>query len=150
MKYPVQSDLWKLEHASKNKLNGSKNSSDSFVLARARQFFPFTLFCDELIIEEHRVVWIDNKGPWTKEYISIMATDIASVNSSTGPVFGHIHIKSLTGGPEILVDRLFKREISKIRDIIEGIVMASRNGVHIQEDNIETKRQIFLRAGTIT
>lgn len=150
MRYPVQSDLWKLEHVFKNKINGLRRNPDSPVLARARQFFPFTIFCDELIVEEHRVVWIDNKGPWTKDYISIMATDIASVNSSTGPLFGHIHIKSLTGGPEILVDRLFKREINKIRDMIEGIAMASRNGVHIQEDNIEAKRQIFLRAGTIS
>lgn len=149
MRYPVQSDMWKLDHSLKKKQGNPSINPPSSVLARARQFFPLTIFCDELIVEEHRVVWIDNKGPWTKEMISIMATDIASVNSSTGPFFGHIHIKSLTGGPEILVDRLFKRDITKIRNIIEGIVLTSRNGYKLETENVEAKRQLFFKAGTV-
>lgn len=148
MKYPAQSDIWKLEQTSKNR-KSQDFSMRSTELARFNQFFPLTIFPDELIIEEHRVVWIENKGPWTRELISIMATDIACVNASTGPFFGHVHVKSLTGGPEILVDRLWKNDVDKIRNLIEGVALASRRGSVIESDNIEVRRDMLLRAGAI-
>lgn len=149
MKYPAQSEMWKLEQAQKN-TTVQNPTSFSNELARFSQFFPLTLFPDELIIEDHRVVLIDNKGPWTNELISIMATDIACVNSSTGPLFGHVHVKSLTGGPEIMIDRLWKSDVSKIRNLIEGIALMTRKGSVIASDDIEVRRDILLRAGTIS
>lgn len=148
MRYPAESNLWKVEQL-QNRTSNKISFTQSQVLARFRQFFPFTIFCDELIIEEGRVVWIENKGPWTKELISIMATDIACVNASTGPFIGHIHIKSLTGGPEILIDRLLSSDIYKIRSFVEGIAMAARNGVTYKTNDIEAKRRIFLKTGEI-
>lgn len=147
MKYPTQSGLWLLEHATRNRTQANVMSSP--VLARFRQFFPLTIFKDELVIEEHRVIWIDNKGPWTKEVISIMATDIACVNAQIGPFFGSIHIKSLTGGPEIMIDRLWKNDIHKIRNLIEGIAIFSRNDTPIETNNIETTRQILFNKGAL-
>ena len=149
IKYPAQSGMWMLEHTTKTR-EWPTPAAKSSVLARFRQFFPLTIFPDELIIEEHRVIWIENKGPWTNELVSIMATDIACVNASIGPFFGHVHIKSLTGGPEILIDRLWKNDIHKIRNLVEGIALASRSGRPIEGDNIESKREILLNAGLIT
>lgn len=148
MQYPAQSSLWLLEHATRDRKRAS-DASSSTVLARFHQFFPLTIFRDELIIEEDRVMWIENRGPWTKDLISIMATDIACVNASIGPFFGSIHIKSLTGGPEVMMDRLWKNDIHEIRSLVEGIALISRNDIPIETTNIEAKRQIFFSKGAI-
>lgn len=148
MKYVAQSDLWKLEQALKNR-SAINPSGRSRILARFHQIFPLTLFPDELIIEEKRVIWVQKKGPWTNNLLSIMATDIASVNSTTGPFFGHIHIKSLTGGPEIIIDKLLSHEITKIRSLVEGIALASRNGFDFENGSLEVEREYLLKSGSI-
>jgi len=78
-----------------------------------------------------------------------MATDIACVNASTGPFFGHIHIKSLTGGPEILVNSMTRKNVYRIRSLVEGIALASREGLQIESDDLEAERQNLYRAGEI-
>jgi|SRR3990167_3157495 len=148
MKYVAQSELWKLEQALKNR-SAISPSGRSRILAKFRQIFPLTLFPDELIIEEKRVIWVQNKGPWTNNSLSIIATDIASVNSTTGPFFGHIHIKSLTGGPEIIIDKLLSHEITKIRSLVEGIALASRNGFDFENGSLEVEREYLLKSGSI-
>ena len=118
-------------------------------LGRFRQIFPLTIFPDELIVEEDRVIWKLNKGPWVSELISTMATDIASLDSSTGPFFGHLHIKSLTGGPDIYIDKLFRSDVSRARFLVEGIVISSRRGENYQKDNIEFERRYLISRGQI-
>lgn len=148
MKYQAQSDIWKLEQT----LGASqaiKPHVQSRELARFRQVFPLTVFPDEIVIEEHRVVWIQNNGPWTDQVITIMATDIACVNAATGPLFGQVHVKSLTGGPEIFIDKLSKHNVYKTRGLIEGIVLASRGGLEISDETLEIKREALLTAGEV-
>lgn len=149
MKYPAQSDIWRLDQVVKPKtVLGEEGKSR--LLARFRQLFPFTLFPGEIIIEELRIVWIRRMGPWATEIISIMATDIACVNASSGPFLGQVHIKSLTGGPEIFVDNLTRANVYRIRSLVEGIALASREGLQIQrQSNLEEERQELLRAGQI-
>lgn len=149
MKYKALSDIWKLEQALKNRAYQEGQSVRSRILARFRQIFPLTLFPDELIIEERRVIWVQNKGPWTNNSLSIIATDIACVNATTGPFFGHIHIKSLTGGPEITIDKLLSHEIIKIRGLVDGIALASRDGLNFQNGNLEAEREYLLKSGSI-
>jgi hypothetical protein len=121
----------------------------SRVLGRFNQVFPLALFPDELIVEELRVVWIKRSGPWMNEIVSTMATDIASVNVSAGPLLGHIHIKSLTGGPEILVDKIVRHNVLQARSLIEGIALGAREGLKIAYDNLATERASLIRAGAI-
>ena len=163
MKYLTQSDGWRLQRTvnSKpifNKFTQGANTpqtrlgenGQSRLLARFRQIFPFTVFPDEIIIEELRVVWVRKKGPWMSEIISIMATDIACVNASKGLITGEVHIQSVTGGPQIYVDKLHSQNAYKIRDLIEGIALASREGLKLESTNsIEDERQAILRAGQI-
>lgn len=147
MKYPTQSDIWRLDHS----INARPmvTSGQSRTLGRFRQIFPFTLFPDELIIEELRIVQVKNGGPFQNGVFSIMATDIACVNASAGPFFGHIHIQSLTGGPEIMVDNLSRSDVYKIRSLIEGIAMASREGLKVESSNLEVERRNLQRAGSV-
>ncbi len=148
MQYPAESDLWRLNYTIKPKPI-LVSDDQSRVIGRFRQVFPLTLFPDELVIEELRIVWVKNKGPWTNEIISIMATDIASVNASRGLLLGHVHIKSLTGGPQILVDNLARSNVFKIRSFIEGIALASREGLKIEHKDLETERASLLAAGEV-
>ncbi len=151
MNYPAQSDIWKLKMASGNPAEGKHITQigKSRILFRVRQVFPINLFPSELIIEELRIVCLKQRGPWTNEILSIMATDIASVNSSNGLFFGHIHIKSLTGGPEITVDSLKRKDVLKVRSLVEGIALSAREGLTVQSENIETERQSLYRAGQV-
>ena len=154
MQYPAQSDIWRLDQVMKTKTytNGESisNHNQSRVLDRFRQIFPLTLFPDDLIVEELRIVHVKKNGPWAHEVISIMATDIASVNASSGMFFGQVHIKSLTGGPEIFIDNLLRRHVYKIRSLVEGIALASREGLRIEHDSdLESEKKDFLAAGSI-
>ena len=83
------------------------------------------------------------------ELISIMATDIASLDSSIGPFFGHLHIKSLTGGPKIFIDKMLRSDVSNARSLVEGIVISSRRGENYQKDNIELERRYLISRGQI-
>lgn len=148
MKVLAQSNLWRFEQV--NHIKPLISNGTSRVLGRFRQKFPFTLFPDHLIVEELRIVHVKNSGPWANEVISIMATDIASVNSSAGPFFGHVHIKSLTGGPEIMVDSLVRRDVYRVRSLVEGIALASREGLQIDNASLEAERENLLRAGAIS
>ncbi len=147
MQYPFQSKLWRLDYA--NKTKGLTTNGTSRILARFKQPFIITLFPDELIIEEQRVIWIRNRGPLMTEIDTIMATDIACVYSSAGPFFGHIHVQSLTGGPEILVEKLPRSNVFRARSIIEGIALASREGLRINNLNINLERENLIRAGQV-
>lgn len=153
MNYPALSDMWRLDRALKLKNTASSGqiapNSQSRILARARQIFPLTLFPDEIIVEELRIVWFRKQGPWSYEVVSIMATDIASVNAASGPFFGHIHVQSLTGGPEIIVDNLSRKNVYTIRSLVEGIAMSAREGLAVENTNIESERRILMQAGQI-
>ena len=147
MNYPAQSDLWRLNNAVRPTVVSERGQSR--FLGRFRQIFPLTLFPDELIIEELRIVHVQNNGPWSKQIISIMATDIACVYASSGPFFGHIHVQSLTGGPEIMVQNLHKSDAVKIRSLIEGIALNAREGLRVEGKDLESERVSLISAGGI-
>lgn len=154
MKYPAQSELWRMEMINKLKRQfqgESKNhNGTSRVLAKFSQIFPITLFPDSIIIEELRIVHFKRYGPLSSEVSSIMATDIACVYASTGVLLGQIHIKSLTGGPEIYLDNLARKDVLTIRSLVEGIALASREGLKVDhESSIAEEKQNFLQAGAI-
>lgn len=151
MRYPALSDIWRLDMATrpKNTVTGHSHNGQSRVLMRARQIFPLTLFPDEIIVEELRIIWFRRMGPWSHEVVSIMATDIACVNAASGPFFGHLHIQSLTGGPEIMIDNLFRKDVYKIRSLVEGIALSAREGLKIEDTSLETEKQNLLRADSI-
>lgn len=149
MKYPALSDIWRLNMAITASNKNAVQTDKSRILYRTKQVFPIILFPSELIIEELRIVCLKQLGPWTSEVLSIMATDIASVNASSGLFFGLIHIKSLTGGPEILVDNLPRGDVFKVRGLVEGIAMSARKGLSIRNDNLETERQSLYQAGRV-
>ncbi|MBI2017585.1 hypothetical protein HYS92_00895 [Candidatus Daviesbacteria bacterium] len=133
MRYLAQTGIWQLDQVVGVRTFDGEDTS-SKVLGRFKQIFPLTLFPDQLIIEQLRVIWMKNYGLWADEVISIMATDIACVDASAGPFFGHIHVKSLTGGFDIFVDKLFRRDVYQIRNLIESIALSARAGIKFGDE----------------
>lgn len=148
MKSLAQSDMWRFNQVLRP-MQAPAQSSNSRVLSRFQQVFPLTFFPDELIVEELRIVWVQNNGFWSKQIISIMVTDIACVYAGSGPFFGSIHVKNLTGGPEIYMGNLRRDDVFRVRSLIEGIALASREGLKIENTNLQTERQNLQSAGAI-
>lgn len=148
MQYLAQTDLWQLEHAT-NRHTINNHFFSSRILAKFRQVFPLKLIPDEIIVEELRIVWIKRDGIWSDEIISIMATDIACVDAAAGPFFGHVHIKSLTGGPEILIDRLHRKDAFQIRSLVEAIAIAARSGVQLENEDLQIEKRNLMEMGSV-
>lgn len=153
MNYPAQSNLWRLDMATRPKANTNGKTilqnGQSRVLAKASQIFPLVFFPDQIIVEELRIVWRRRMGPWAEEVITIMATDIACVNCASGLFFGNIHVQSLTGGPEIIVDNLHKKDVYKIMSLVEGIAMSAREGLSVEGASLEEQKHSLLTAGQV-
>lgn len=151
MDYPALSDIWELDRALNPKAKKAKITAGDYsrALFKTSQIFPLRLFPDQLIIEELRIIHVKKLGPWSDEVISIMATDIASVNAAAGLIFGHIHIQSLTGGREIMVDDLLRNDVYKARSLVEGIAMSAREGLRVKDDNLEREVENLYKAGEV-
>lgn len=148
MNFLAKSPMWQVDRAlMMGQLASPTNQSR--VLASFKQIFPLSLFPDDLIVEELRLVWIHRDGPWAEEIISIMATDIASIDAAAGPFIGQVHIKNLTGGPEIMMDNLFRRDVYQIRCLVEGIALSSRVGLKVDGEDVVSKREFLAKAGSV-
>lgn len=150
MRYPALSDMWRLDLATRPRTNGATHNGHSRVLTHVSQIFPIAMFPDHLIVEELRIIHYRKMGPWMSEVISIMATDIASVNCSTGLIVGHIHVQSLTGGPQIFVDNLKRQDVLTVRSLVEGIALSAREGLSVEGEDLEAEKLSLIRAGQIT
>mgnify|MGYP001558605615 FL=1 len=148
MDYLAKSNIWQTDQASRTGQLIAV-TDQSRVLARFKQIFPLALFPDELIVEELRIIWVHKDAPWSDEIISIMATDIASIDASAGPFFGRIHIKSLTGGPEIMIDNLLRKDVYRIRCLVEGVSLSARAGLKVDDEDLDMKREFLARAGSV-
>lgn len=148
MNYPAQSSIWQIDQAL-NMGQRAEPTNQSRILAKFNQIFPLTLFPDKLVIEELRIVWVHKDGPWAQEVISIMATDIASIDAAAGPFFGRVMIKSLTGGPEIMIDNLHRSDVFRIRCLVEGIALSSRAGLQITKGDLDIERESLLKVGAV-
>lgn len=126
-----------------------EEEKQSRVLGRFRSMFPFMLFPDELIVEEKRVIWRNWMGPGYTRVISIMATDISNVQASHGPFFGHLHVGSLVGGPEILIERLSRKDCVRARALVEGIILAARERAEVKKGKVEKEKEDLSRLGEV-
>ncbi len=149
MQFLAQSNLWQLERANNHPFPATAAATPSRVLAKFNQIFPLSLIPDDLIIEERRIVWVKRNGIWSDEIISIMATDIACVEASAGPFFGHIHIKSLTGGLEIILDHISRKDAFQIRNFVEALALSARAGRNLEHDDLDLEKNQLLEMGRV-
>lgn len=147
MQYLAQTDMWQLDRAVSRQ--PMSRVLPSRILAKFSQVFPLKLIPDDVIIEELRIVWVKRDGIWSDEIISIMATDIACVDATAGPFFGHIHIRSLTGGQEIVVDRLHRADAFQIRSLVEAIAISARSGIQLENEDLQDEKAKLIEMGRV-
>jgi hypothetical protein len=122
----------------------------SHELARFKAVFPFQLFPDELIVEEKRVIWIHRFGPRMCEVITLLPSDINTVEASTGPIFGHLHVSIPRHDIEILIDCLKRNDALFARDLIDGLATAARQNVEIEGETAQEKLDFLLRLSHVS
>lgn len=101
----------------------------SRVLGKFKSAFPFEIFPDELIISERRVIWIHHEGPWLTRVISVLHQDMADIEVSSGPFIGHLHVRNFTGGEEIIMEHMWKKDLQRSRDLLESLMLRKRIGL---------------------
>jgi len=134
---------------SKERKQSKEPERQSRVLGTFKSVFPFQFFPDEIIVEEKRVVWKDWMGPGLWKAISIMASDISNVQASHGPILGHLHVGSLVGGPEILIQHLWRKDVIRARALIEGIILTARERTSIHKERVEKEREELSQLGKV-
>lgn len=112
------------------------------VLGKFKSVFPFELFPDELIISERRVIWIHKFGPWMSRVISVLHQDVADIEASTGPLVGHLHVRNFTGGEEIIMEHLWKKDLQKARDLVESMMIKKRVGLRDTKTKEEAQQDL--------
>lgn len=120
----------------------SKNHYHTKVLAHFKSAFPFELFRDELIVSERRVIWIHRYGPWMNRVISVLFQDMADIEASSGPFIGHLHIRNFTGGEEIVMEHLWKKDLLKARDLVESLMLRKRVGLKPDQSRGTTQEKL--------
>lgn len=131
----------KVPKTAKSSPSAQKDFIHSKVLGKFKSAFPFELFPDELIISERRVIWIHKYGLWMNRVVSVLHQDIADIEASSGPIVGHLHIRNFTGGEEIIMEHLWRKDLQKARDLVESMMLAKRVGVKggVPKDSTQEK-----------
>jgi hypothetical protein len=101
-------------------------AKDTQVLYQAQTFFPLDLFPKKIVIYLTHIDVIDLIYFGSKHVETILIKDIYSVQSQTNPFFGALKIvnRQITI-PEVNIEKLRASEAVKLRNIIQGLVIAT-------------------------
>lgn len=106
--------------------------------------FPFHLFPDSIIIDEHKINVIIREFFWSGRVLSIYIQNISDVFIDKSVFFATIKIVD-KGYIEnfVSVSYLWKKEAAKARNIIQGLVIAEKEGIDLTKiDNNELVTQV--------
>ena len=107
-------------------------------LLKVTTVFPFTLFPDTVIISKEKVT-IKHKLFFFSETIrSVLIKDIVNVETQTDIFFGKLEIidKYFAKVP-LTVSFLWKKDATKAREMIQGLITSDRNNIDILKANTQ-------------
>jgi len=108
------------------------------VLYKCVSFFPFDLFPDEISIEPAQVNIKQKIFFWTSRMVSIPIGNISDVAISTIPFFASLTIVDrFFHQNTVTVSFLKKNEAQRARKIIQGLILANKEGVDITKVKVE-------------
>lgn len=112
------------------------------VLFRANSAFIFDFSPSELIIDENRVIVITHQLFGAEQVYTVPIKQINEVSMQHDPFFATLKIidkrsKEPAIPREITVKYLRKDEAARARQIIEGLLFATEQGIDISKINIE-------------
>lgn len=119
------------EDVANQKLDDLAEKSDTNLL-KINTFWPFTFFVHNVIIDPYKVTIVFRNFFWSEHIHSVMIRDILDVVVETSILFATLIIVD-QGYTEssISVGYLKKKEAMEARKIIQGLVIAHRQGVDL-------------------
>ncbi len=110
----------------------SQVERDILVLYRAESLFPFDIFPTQVLIYPTRVEIVDVIFFGSQEVKSIMIQDIFTIDVITSLWLSSIRITSRQPTrPVIVVTKLKNKDALRIKNIVQGLVIAQRNGLDL-------------------
>jgi hypothetical protein len=126
--------------------NLSRNSQQ--VLYKCRSVFPFDLFPDELSVEPTQINVKRKTFFFTNRLISVPIKNISDVIVQTAPFFASIKVvDQFFTENSFEIDYLKKGEACRARKIIQGLIIASKEGVDVSRIQPEMLVQKTARLG---
>lgn len=105
------------------------------VLVSANTVFPLTLFPDTIIVDRTRVTIIERVFFFTSRTVSVQIEDILNVSCGLGPFFGSltISVRVMNSTDHFEIDRFWRHDAVRLKHIIQGYMIALRNGVDVSQ-----------------
>lgn len=118
-------------------------------LLRISTVFPFDLFPDTLIVDVTKVHIISRQFFASEEIHSIPIKSIVDVYVETGPIFATLRVlpQMVFQHQVTQISQLWKSDAIKARDIIQGLIVATKEDVNIaklpeEEDNKSLRKDL--------
>lgn len=131
-------------------------ASATSVLFKAKTVFPFQFFPDEIIVDPIKVSLIRRIFFGSEELFSIEIKNILEVTVASGPFFATLIIKFLVIGsltpppPPIIINHLKKSDAAKARRIIQGLIIAKREGINLTQVHAQNITPLLQKVGRAT
>jgi hypothetical protein len=118
------------------------------IIAGARTVLPF-VFPHEIILDRTKITIIKRIFFWSSDVISIRIEDVLNVSSSVGPLFGSVTIASrvMSTIDHFEVDRFWRDDANRIKQIIQGYLIARQNGVETDHLSCEELAKTLYELG---
>lgn len=118
------------------------------VIASAKTVLPF-LFPHEIILDRTKITIIKRIFFWSSDVISIRIEDILNVSASVGPLFGSVTIASrvMSTVDHFEVDRFWRDDANRIKQITQGYLIARQNGVETDHLSCEELAKTLYELG---
>ncbi|OGG15474.1 hypothetical protein A3D77_06515 [Candidatus Gottesmanbacteria bacterium RIFCSPHIGHO2_02_FULL_39_11] len=122
-------------------------------LFRAKTVFPFHLFPDEITIDPIKVSFIHRIFFGSEQLFSIEIKNILEVTVESGPFFATLFVdflvvNSLTPPPPpIIINHLRKSDAAAARRIIQGLMIAKREGVNLTDVHTQNVTPLLQKVG---
>lgn len=97
-------------------------------------FFPFTFFPDTIIIDKTKITIIERLFFFNADIRSYAIEDILNVDIGIGILFSTLKCETRYDNKKVFVLRyLKKKDATFARKLIQGLIIAKREGVHLEE-----------------
>lgn len=138
----------------------SKNSTDAqklkavvreshTILAKAKAVFPFQLFPDRVNIDRHKLTIVHKQFFGVEQTASVPIENIKNVEADFGPFFGSITITSdLFVNNTQKVHFLWRDDAKKIQKLVQGAVVAQREGIDLNKIEIKQLTKMLVDLGS--
>lgn len=126
-------EIEKEKRKSNYKLNELLNKSNQGPLFKLSTFWPLKFFPAHVVIENDRINISSKEFINSGGMISLSINIIQEINIESGPLFSNIKFITIKPTePIVSVKYLKKKDAIKARRIVQGLIIAHRNGVHME------------------